>query len=81
MDDASAVLLLSGVHWYLKKLIEIGKLFSIIINFKKTKILTNIIEKSLLQFDIPQEDRESLSSALALLHNGKEIKGLTIVAS
>eukprot|EP00957_Ditylum_brightwellii_P127356 9710995-Ditylum_brightwellii.AAC.2 len=81
MDDTSNLLLLKDVHWYLKELVRTGKIYDIVLNLKKTKILTNIIGESILDFPLTLEARLSLKSALDMLEKGKVTDGLTIVGT
>eukprot|EP00957_Ditylum_brightwellii_P172120 13103971-Ditylum_brightwellii.AAC.1 len=81
MDDASNALLFQDVHWYLKELVRIGKIYGIVLNLKKTKILTNIIGQYILDFPLTLEARLSLKNALAMLDKGEVMDGLTIVGT
>eukprot|EP00957_Ditylum_brightwellii_P054669 4142166-Ditylum_brightwellii.AAC.1 len=71
MDAASNLLLLRDVFWYLFTLVEIEGPYGVILNLKMTKILTNIIGQSLLDFPLPAAARYSIIKAQAMLDEGE----------
>eukprot|EP00957_Ditylum_brightwellii_P194670 14828944-Ditylum_brightwellii.AAC.1 len=76
MDDASNAILLKDAFWYLTELVEIGQNYGVILNLKK---LTNIISKSLLDFNFSAEGCTSITNTLAMLDKGEITDSLAIV--
>jgi hypothetical protein len=72
---------LEDVHWYLVEFVKRGKDFGCTINIEKTKILTSITGKSILDYPISAAARDSLIKALAMLKNSKATCGVKIVGA
>eukprot|EP00957_Ditylum_brightwellii_P111210 8480482-Ditylum_brightwellii.AAC.1 len=77
MDNASNILLLEDTYWYLTELVNIGRLYGVILNLKK--ILTSVTGQSILNSPHTETARSSTVKPLAMLDKGEATDGPTIV--